>query len=79
MDALLKTIINIAGMIVRLYITLVFAVLSILGKALVRVVSDLYSLFLVRRAASDRTARRAPGRSSSRRFQDRSARRQRHP
>jgi hypothetical protein len=79
MDALFKTIINIVGIIVRLYITMVFAVLAILGKALVRIISDLYHLFLVRRAAGGRTARRAPGRSSSRRFQDRSARRQRHP
>lgn len=65
-DTLLKFILGIVGLIIQLYIKMVFALLGLLGRAVARIIADLYSMFLVRRAAGGRTADKATGRSSSR-------------
>ncbi|WP_460233103.1 hypothetical protein [Agrobacterium radiobacter] len=65
-EALLKFILGIVGLFIQLYIKMVFALLGLVGRAVARIIADAYSMFLVRRAAGGRTARRATGRSSSR-------------
>lgn len=65
-EALLKFILGIVGLCIQLYIKMIFALLGLFGRAVARIITDTYSMFLVRCAAGGRTARRATRRSSSR-------------
>ncbi|WP_153064590.1 hypothetical protein [Agrobacterium sp. LAD9] len=66
METILKFSLGIMELFIKLYIKAIFALLGLIGRAVARIIADTYSMFLVRRAAGRRTARRAMGRSSSR-------------